>query len=90
MAGPTLSDLAGTLSRFLDNSNAIPCVAHGSLRFPVRILDARRVWNRWDVYVTPVGGFNGDWISLESLIAYDRNLCRPIDLKRWLAQLPED
>ena len=38
------------------------------LRFPVRILDARQVFGRIDVRITPINGVGERWISAEGLV----------------------
>lgn len=37
------------------------------MKFPVRILDARKVWGRVDVLVEPVGGEGSKWVEKSAI-----------------------
>ena len=39
----------------------------GGLAFPVKILDARKVWGRVDVLINPIGGSGEKWVEASSL-----------------------
>lgn len=39
----------------------------GELTIPVLIIDARTVWNRTDVRVTPLGGFGTQWFAADRI-----------------------
>jgi hypothetical protein len=40
-------------------------LAIGEMTIPVLIIDARVVWNRTDLRVTPLGGHGNQWVSAD-------------------------
>ena len=38
------------------------------MTFPVRILDARKVWGRVDALITPIGGEGEKWVEAGQLV----------------------
>ncbi len=80
MSISTVTELAERLTRLAANSNADICLPVGDLRFVVKILDARLRFGQWDVYVAPERGYGGKWVSLDSLVAYNRDDHRRVSL----------
>jgi hypothetical protein len=52
-------------------ANKLAVYRINGMHFPVRILDARKVYGRMDALITPVGGTGEVWVDVKGLTITD-------------------
>ena len=64
--GPEISRILSKISQRIGNEAKALWRIEG-LMVPVKVLDARKVWNRIDCHIQPVNGTGTKWVDLDKL-----------------------
>jgi len=67
----TVTEIINSLADKISPVNHVARLTIEGMTFSVKVLDARKVWNRIDVLVTPFQGDGQKWVDSSRLISWN-------------------